>query len=73
MLVGVSDQRTMLGELFITQLADISWSASGPWSSRRHYLVDRTTRIIAGSLGRSTALSGTASTRYHVLGSLDRR
>ena len=73
MLVSVSDERAVLGELLVTQLTDISRSTAVAMFSRRHDLFNQRAPVLAGSLRRPSSLSGATPARNGRLGSLDRR
>jgi len=71
MLVVVSDERAVLGELFVTQFAHVRRASAAPMSSRsrrrrRHDLVERGQLSLLGRLGRPPALSRAAPARHRV-------
>ena len=73
MLVGMSDERTVFGELLVTQLADVSRPATDPMSShRQNGGLNRRTAVVAGRLERPPALTAATPARCRVLRQLDR-
>jgi len=67
MLVGVSDERAVLGELLVAQFADVRRTTAGSISSRRHDLLDGGAVFLLGRLRRPPALSRATPARRDLL------